>query len=555
MGMAGASSSGQVEDAAAVSGGGGTAALSVRKDTAATTAGTDGDFANIITDANGRLHTLDQNSAAMAVVGGGTEATAQRVTIANDSTGVVSVDDNGGSLTVDGTITEANSAAIKTAVELLDNCVAGNELQVDIVSGSSANTEYTEADTDASITGMAIMWEDASDTLRAVSAAKPLPISDAGGTLTVDGTITEANSAAIKTAVELLDNCVSGNEMQVDIVSGGTGSTQYAEDAGHTTGDTGTMGLAVRHDTIASLADADLDYVPLQVDATGYLYTRISDGGGAITVDGTVTANLSATDNTVLDNIDSNTDYGAVVGGGAEATALRVTLANDSTGVVSVDDGGGALTVDGTVTETNSAAIKTAVELIDNAISGTEMQVDVVAALPAGDNNIGNVDIASGTITTLSALTGGGVAHDAADSGNPVKIGTRVERTAVTEMADADRSDALCDNFGNLYIANGQKLTYTSIDKTTTAAQDIVAAPGAGYHLRIYGYTISNEGTEQTTCTITNVASFGTKDGGSINYHLPGYIDLATNTACQASLSATSTNGVVVGIYYRTMAD
>jgi hypothetical protein len=38
------------------------------------------------------------------VAGGGTEATAQRVTIANDSTGVLSVDDNGGSLTVDGTV-------------------------------------------------------------------------------------------------------------------------------------------------------------------------------------------------------------------------------------------------------------------------------------------------------------------------------------------------------------------------------------------------------------------------------------------------------------------
>jgi hypothetical protein len=40
-------------------------------------------------------------NAVLSVVGGGTEATAQRVTIANDSTGVLSVSDNGGSLTVD----------------------------------------------------------------------------------------------------------------------------------------------------------------------------------------------------------------------------------------------------------------------------------------------------------------------------------------------------------------------------------------------------------------------------------------------------------------------
>jgi hypothetical protein len=36
----------------------------------------------------------------------------------------------------------------------------------------------------------------------------------------------------------------------------------------------------------------------------------------------------------------------STTGGGTEATALRVTLANDSTGLVSVDDNGGALTVD-----------------------------------------------------------------------------------------------------------------------------------------------------------------------------------------------------------------
>lgn len=39
----------------------------------------------------------------------------------------------------------------------------------------------------------------------------------------------------------------------------------------------------------------------------------------------------------------------STTGGGTEATALRVTLANDSTGLVSVDDNAGSLTVDGNV--------------------------------------------------------------------------------------------------------------------------------------------------------------------------------------------------------------
>jgi hypothetical protein len=40
-------------------------------------------------------------------------------------------------------------------------------------------------------------------------------------------------------------------------------------------------------------------------------------------------------------------------------------------------------------------SIKTAVEILDNTVSGSETQVDVVAALPAGNNNIGDVDVAS----------------------------------------------------------------------------------------------------------------------------------------------------------------
>ncbi|GAF99549.1 unnamed protein product, partial [marine sediment metagenome] len=59
-------------------------------------------------DDNGGSLTVDDgagsltvDNATISVVGGGAEATAQRVTIANDSTGVLSVDDNAGSLTVD----------------------------------------------------------------------------------------------------------------------------------------------------------------------------------------------------------------------------------------------------------------------------------------------------------------------------------------------------------------------------------------------------------------------------------------------------------------------
>ena len=93
--------------------------------------------------------------------------------------------------------------------------------------------------------------------------------------------------------------------------------------------------IKIQYGTDGSATDVS-DSNPLPID----------DAGGSLTVDGTVTANLSATDNAVLDQLELNTSYGDSVGGGTEAAALRVTIASNSTGVLSVDDNGTTLSVD-----------------------------------------------------------------------------------------------------------------------------------------------------------------------------------------------------------------
>lgn len=64
----------------------------------------------------------------------------------------------------------------------------------------------------------------------------------------------------------------NGNQ-HVIVDSGGGGGTQYAEDAAHTSGDLGTMALAVRNDAGTALAGTTLDYIPLTTDAVGALWT------------------------------------------------------------------------------------------------------------------------------------------------------------------------------------------------------------------------------------------------------------------------------------------
>lgn len=76
--------------------------------------------------------------APLSTTGGGTEATAQRVTIANDSTGVLSVDDNGGSLTVDGPLTDAQLRASVVPVDATPAApVATDYLPVRLTTGSA----------------------------------------------------------------------------------------------------------------------------------------------------------------------------------------------------------------------------------------------------------------------------------------------------------------------------------------------------------------------------------------------------------------------------------
>jgi hypothetical protein len=395
-------------------------------------------------------------------------------------------------------------------------------------------------------------------------------------------------------AHEVLNRVLNSGEtaLQVDIVAG----AEYAEDSEHTSTDTGNFVLGVRNDTLAELGGTDGDYVPFQMNADGALYVEISsggandsiyvddadwtdstskhtlvgglyqsspqtitdgdvgpfqvdadgalhisDGGNAITVDGTVTANLSAIDNAVLDamvvdlaaletlqtstntKLDTlettltaietdqaaietlltaaNVDHAAneVLLGtidadtGAIKTAVEIidnAISGSEMQVDIVADGAGLATaakqdiLETTLTaietdiaanevllgtiDADTGAIKTAVEIIDNAISGSEMQVDVVASLPAGSAAIGKlaansgVDIGDVDVTSLPASTNtlevvGDAAENAAAAGNPVLTGGRYDspgndNATVRALGDNDVGALALDPTGALYV-------------------------------------------------------------------------------------------------------
>lgn len=117
---------------------------------------------------------------------------------------------------------------------------------------------------------------------------------------------------------------------------------------------------------------------------------------------------------------------------------VKIVDGTESSDDVVTTDGSGNLNVavNGSVAITNSdiTAIKTAVEIIDNIVSGSEAQVDIVGALPAGDNNIGNVDIV--TLPSLPAGDNNIGDVDVASSALPTGASTSAKQDTIIGHVD-----------------------------------------------------------------------------------------------------------------------
>lgn len=101
----------------------------------------------------------------------------------------------------------------------------------------------------------------------------------------------------------------------------------------------------------------------------------------------------NVTDNIIIYNFADATKGGTVSGDTITLTYDTTSMADADKLQIYYDDSAATQAVSGTVAVTNSdiTAIKTAVEILNNAISGSEMQVDLASAIPAGTNAIGKL--------------------------------------------------------------------------------------------------------------------------------------------------------------------
>ena len=92
-----------------------------------------------------------------------------------------------------------------------------------VSTGGATGTEYTEGGTDATITGVAIMWEDTADTLRAVSAASPLPTVQIGATPAGTNNIGDVDVLTVPAPLSTTGNGTAATALRVSLASDSTG--------------------------------------------------------------------------------------------------------------------------------------------------------------------------------------------------------------------------------------------------------------------------------------------------------------------------------------------
>jgi hypothetical protein len=278
----------------------------------------------------------------------------------------------------------------------------------------------------------------------------------------------------------------------------------------------------------------------------------VSDAGGSLTVDGTFWQATQPVSGTVTANAGTNlnTSSLALESGGnlaAQTTALQlldnIVLAEDAASATG-DPGVNLLAVR-KATPANTSGTDGDYESLQVSAGRLWASATIDAAIPAGTNNIGDVDLASaipaGTnnigdvdVLTLPAIPAGNNNIGDVDVAS-IAAGTNV----IGRVAGMEAT-------GTIY--NGTTATtpaYAAIDAATSGDNTLVAAAGASNKIRVYALFLVAAGT--VTARFESGAG-GTALSGQMNliantgfvlpYNPLGWFETAANTLLNLELSA-----------------
>lgn len=245
--------------------------------------------------------------------------------------------------------------------------------------------------------------------------------------------------------------------------------------------DTRTEATNGNHRQVVVLGDPSTNAGVAPVDATNGLSVNITNASLTVASHAVTNAGTFAVQSTNQAN--SGVDIGDVtINNAAGASA------------VNIQDGGNSITVDGTFWQATQPVSGT---VTANAGTGT-MAVSMATNTPVGN-----------------------VAHDAADSGAPIKTGGRARTSDITSVANDDRTDSIHTKNGFQVVfpfCLPENLVSGAITTamTGTTSTSLIAAPGAGLYNYITQVTVSN-----SHATVGTDVTLQDGNGGTAFYTIP----------------------------------
>lgn len=454
--------------------------------------------------------TIDTNT-------GNASAGTQRVVLASNQP-VIPVSDNGGSITVDGTVSVnalpagTNNIGDVDVVSLPSLPAGTNNIgDVDVLTLPSlpegtnniGDVDIASIAAGTNVIGKTYLTDGTNDatvkagSTAAVAADKALVVAVSPNNAVTVTQATAANlNATVTGTVELGATSLAALENISVTVPG--------------TVDLGTVSLtALETITVTQSTPANLQVTATQAvgSAATRWYTQISDGTNSPSVKAASTA-ASATDPSLVVAISPNTSLppGTNNIGDVDVASLPGTVATDIT------------------------AIKTAVEVIDNAISGTEMQVDVVAPLPAGTNSIGTVVLGAGS-AAVGTVEIGATSLAALETIDVVQSGTWNIGT-VTNLSQ----------LGGQAISMGTGVRDAGTQRVTIATNDSVPVTGTFW-----------QATQPVSGTVSvNALPEGTNNIGDVDVLTLPSIPAGNNNIGDVDIASIAAGTNIIGKTYLT---
>lgn len=181
---------------------------------------------------------------------------------------------------------------------------------------------------------------------------------------------------------------------------------------------------------------------------------------------------------------------------GTSDATVRNLAANDALNVAIVDGAGNQVTSFGGSGGTSSTDDADFTPL---STAGTPI-IGVYESAPTNvtDNDMGivgiNVNRAMRVEVAASTID---VAHDAADSGNPVKVGAKAVNALPTAVSNNDRVNSVADLFGRQLVSHIDPAmqVWKSANYTSTQTGTVLWAPAAGKRIAVTHLQVDSYGT------------------------------------------------------------